>query len=142
MHRKDRVTAGYMLSALVLWCLVPNAGCGGSPASPTSPSAPRPPGPQAPGPRVIQIGEPISGAITSSDAACRFTTVEGGWDGLCHAFNVTAPATGTLAATARWGSDASLAMFFKTAAGEQIDLLCCGSPMVGRARRIASSSPM
>ncbi len=121
-----------MLTALVLCCLVPNAGCGGSPPSPTSPSAPTPSGPPAPGPGVVQIGEPISGAITSSDSTCRFTTVAGGWDGLCNAFNVTAPATGTLVATARWAADAPLAMFFKTAAGEQIDLLCCGSPMAGR----------
>ena len=44
---------------------------------------------------MIQIGETISGAITSSDAACRLDmTVEGGWDGLCNAFNVTAPSDG------------------------------------------------
>ena len=132
MHTKDRVPVGYMLTALVLSCLISNTGCGGSPPAPTSPSAPKPPGPTAPDPRVIQIGEPISGAITSSDAACRFTTVEGGWDGLCNAFNVTAPATGTLVATARWATDAPLAMFFKTSAEEQIDLLCCGSPIVGQ----------
>ena len=45
MHTKDRITVGYMLTALVLSCLISNTGCGGSPSAPTVLQHPGRPGP-------------------------------------------------------------------------------------------------
>jgi len=106
--------------------------CGGGPRSPAEPSVlPTTPVPGPSGTQVIQLGEPVNGTITSNDPECRFTTSDGGWAGLCDAFDFTAPAAGTLVATARWSADAPLAMFLKTSTGEQIDLFCCNA-LVGR----------
>ena len=129
-----------LVIAGLVWCCA----CGGDRGTPVSPTpradeptpAPVPPAPipQPAGVRTFQIGELITGTITSTDQECRFTTVEGGWGGLCNAFLITAPASGILNVTVRWPSDPLLALLLKTAAGAQIDLAlsCCGRPIVAR----------
>jgi hypothetical protein len=80
--------------------------------------------------RVIQLGHRLVGEIHARDPECLFMTVGGGWGGLCDAFEVTVPAHGTLLTAVQWSADAPFALFLKTPAGEQIDMICCGSPMV------------
>jgi hypothetical protein len=134
MQPTYRLAVGHSLAALVASCLILSGGCDKSSRSSTAPTGPSPsvPSPPEPSGQVIRLGEPISGTITSSDSSCTFTTSEGSWGGLCHTFRITAPARGTLVATAHWTVDAPLAMFFKTAAGQQMDISCCGRPAVGR----------
>jgi hypothetical protein len=67
--------------------------------------------------------------LSSQNATCEFRAMNEGWAGLCDAFALTAPATGTLTTRVRWSADAALAVFLKTAAGGQLDLKCCNSPM-------------
>jgi len=57
-----------------------------------------------------------------------FTMVDGGWGGLCSAFQIVASSSGTLAITLRWTADAPLSVFFKSAVGAQIDMTCCNAP--------------
>jgi hypothetical protein len=100
-------------------------GCGGK--SPTQPSTNTPVATQDPSltPRSLAIGQTIRGVVTSQDPNCAFTIAGDGWGGLCDQFVVTPSTTGvlTLKVTA-----ASLAIFFKSDDGAQIDMMCCGSP--------------
>jgi len=114
---------------LVSFALLGSAGCSDR-AVPTAvvPTAPDPP--VASARRVIEVGQPVNGRISSTDPVCGFSNWEGGWEGLCNAFDITVPATGILSATVRWAADAPLALFLKTSAGDQIDLSCCNTPVV------------
>ena len=137
MTRTQTVARIYVLLCLMSFWACGHDG-GGTPVSPTlqpsatTPAPPAPPSPQPSGSRTIHVGEPASGTITSQDTSCGFTTVDGGWQGLCDAFEITAPDNGVLSVTVRWAGDSSLALFFKTAVGAQIDLACCRPPMVSR----------
>jgi hypothetical protein len=99
------------------------AGCGDR----TVPTAAEPPA-ELPGPtpvRVLHPGETLRGTIKYGDSSCVFTSVDGGWSGLCNAFEITVPTNGILRTTVRWTGDAPLALFAKSSAGKQIDLACC-----------------
>lgn len=70
-----------------------------SPPSP-APRGPRPaspsPAPGPAGPRSISVGEVANGTLSSQNATCEFRAMNEEWEGLCHAFALTAPATGML----------------------------------------------
>ena len=79
------------------------------------------------GRRTISVGQSVTGTITGIEPECRFTNVDGGWGGVCHAFAITVPTDGVLEITARWNA-AFLVLFLKTSGGAQIDMGCCSSP--------------
>ncbi|MGH7469743.1 MAG: Ig-like domain-containing protein [Longimicrobiales bacterium] len=80
------------------------------------------------GPRPIAVGQTVSGRITGTESECRFMTVDGGWGGVCHQFDMAMPSSGSLETTVRWSAGAPLVVFVKTASGAaQIDLTCCGN---------------
>jgi hypothetical protein len=100
---------------------------GGSPVAPSTPAAPAPaPSGPTPSPDHIPVNETHHGTLTESLPTCTFEILgSGGWGGLCQTFSITANSSGVLTATLRWAADAPLVLFFKTAAGEQIDMACC-----------------
>lgn len=122
-----------VLPALVI--LMGTGGCNDTagpemPPPPTvAPPAPPPPSPGPAQPRTIEAGATITGTITSQDGECLFFGDMEGWGGLCNAFDITFPASGTFGAVLRWSADAPLVLFLKTSTGEEIDLSCCGSPL-------------
>lgn len=111
---------------------IPTAVESPSPEVPAPPSPPPPPAPPASvEARVLEVGKSVSGTISRTDGSCRFADWQSAWEGLCDAFEVTAPASGALHATVRWAdANAPFAVFAKSSAGEQIDLACCASPVL------------
>lgn len=137
---RRRLSVWPILLALGSVCL---AGCGsdqrraqGNPLAPSPSPGPSPvqtsdvmPEPSA----VIHVGDTVRGTLAKSLPECSFSTVDGGWGGLCQTFEITLPASGVLTATVRWTADAPLELFFKTSSGERIDMQCCGVPLSFRA---------
>jgi hypothetical protein len=120
-------------AVVALLALVCTSGCnhsrqstagGGNPLAPSTP-APAPNSP-APSPTPIHVDETHHGTLTEGLPQCTFATSAGGWGGLCQTFAITAPSNGLLTATLRWSADALLVLFFKSGAGAQIDMACCG----------------
>jgi hypothetical protein len=72
---------------------------------------------------MIHAGDTVNAAFTGNERLCSFTTVAGGWGGLCEAYEITLPSNGTLTASVHGG--ANIILFFKTAGGQQIDMACC-----------------
>ena len=99
------------------------AGCLGNEGSALDPPADTNEG----APRTIALGQSVSDTITGTEPECLFTTLDGGWGGVCHAFDITAPTSGILETTVRWSADATLVVFMKTAGREQLDMTCCRS---------------
>ena len=77
------------------------------------------------GPRTISVGDAVIGTITRADSECLFATENGGWGGLCHAFEIPVDASGVLETTLTWSDEVPMSVFVKTSAGSQIDMICC-----------------
>ena len=77
------------------------------------------------GPRKIAVGENVTDTITGADSECRFTTENGGWGGLCHAFEIPVQTGGILETIVT--SEGPLSVFVKTSEGGQIDMGCCSA---------------
>src|SRR5262245_18706770 len=113
-----RPSVGLMLFVMGAMCLT---GCGPDPnhrSNPLEPSlptlVPAPAQTSTPTPSpggVIHVGETVSGTLVNGVGECTFTTVDGGWGGLCQRFEITIPVSGILTATVRWVADAPLTLF-------------------------------
>lgn len=76
-------------------------------------------------PRTIGVGERVTGTITGADGECLFTTEDGGWGGLCQAFEIPLVASGILETIVSWSDAVPLAVFVKTSNGAPLDMKCC-----------------
>ena len=101
---------------------------------PTQQELPAPPAPPAPPtssqPNVLEVGKIVMATISRTDGSCSFWDWQSGWGGLCDSFEISAAKNGRLTATVKWADGtAPLVVFSKSSTGEQIDLVCCNSPL-------------
>ena len=108
------------------------------------PNSPPPNGPSpsnpSPSGRTIRVGEDVSGTITGLEPECHFTTEDGGWGGVCDAYEISVESTGTLETSVSWTDLVPLIVFVKTSTGRQIDMTCCSSPQTTIAVPVDSGS--
>jgi len=118
MGCEERVKAVKTPADIFVLCALTTlaSACGHSPTLPTPISA------IAPGvPRVLPLAEPLNGTVAADDGDCEFTTLDGGWGGLCEQFDLMpVPQDGLLSVVVN--ASAQLVVFLKTPSGDQIDI--------------------